>query len=228
MKKVIVLIIFILIFTMLPYKFFPTNTVHSTYDYQVIPDDAIRLRILANSDEDKDQRLKQTIRDEVNAEITSWVEEMSTINDARHLIQSRLREIEKIVHSVVRTENQQLSVTVEYGKNVSFPMKLYGSYIYPPGEYEAVLITLGEGKGSNWWCVLFPPLCFLDFSNGTTVAEDENTDDEASAKDQERDEDEGIERNSEEKEPLEHSTETDDTEEDIDVQFFLFEWLGWT
>src|SRR5699024_12254209 len=60
---------------------------------------------------------------------------------------------------------------VTYGENIAFPAKLYGSYLYPPGEYEAILITIGEGQGENWWCVLFPPLCFLDFENGTTVAE---------------------------------------------------------
>ena len=60
---------------------------------------------------------------------------------------------------------------MEFGK-VQFPTKLYGEFLYPAGEYQAILITLGEGTGANWWCVLYPPLCFLDFSNGVAVQSD--------------------------------------------------------
>ncbi|MEH7280107.1 stage II sporulation protein R, partial [Bacillus toyonensis] len=58
--------------------------------------------------------------------------------------------------------------------NVKFPTKVYGNFIYPAGEYEAVLITIGKGEGANWWCVLFPPMCFLDFSSGTAVRKEEH------------------------------------------------------
>lgn len=134
-----------------------------------IPDEAIRLRILANSDSQEDQALKRKIRDEVNKEITKWVVELTSIEAARELIQARLPEIEVIVETALENEGIEQSYTVDYGSNVNFPTKLYGNFLYPAGEYEAILITLGEGKGSNWWCVLFPPLCFLDFSNGEAV-----------------------------------------------------------
>ena len=78
--------------------------------------------------------------------------------------------------STIDEQGTENDYSVEYGKNITFPAKLYGSFLYPAGEYEAILITLGEGNGSNWWCVLFPPLCFLDFSGGTTVAEAADTD----------------------------------------------------
>jgi stage II sporulation protein R len=68
-------------------------------------------------------------------------------------------------------------VKVDFGQ-AEFPTKLYGQYLYPAGEYEAVIITLGEGDGANWWCVLFPPLCFLDFSNGTAVSQSPIVEDE--------------------------------------------------
>jgi stage II sporulation protein R len=135
----------------------------------VIPDEAIRLRILANSNAEEDQELKRKIRDEVNQEITKWVEELTSIDAARTLIQHRLSDIEVIVERVLKEEQVKQTYTVGYGKQVKFPTKVYGSYIYPAGEYEAILITIGEGKGSNWWCVLFPPLCFLDFGNGDAV-----------------------------------------------------------
>ena len=63
---------------------------------------------------------------------------------------------------------------MKFSKNVKFPTKVYGNFIYPAGEYEAVLITIGEGEGANWWCVLFPPMCFLDFSSGTAVRKEEH------------------------------------------------------
>jgi stage II sporulation protein R len=136
----------------------------------VIPKEAIRLRILANSDLEEDQSLKRLVRDEVNANITKWVQELTSINDARSLIQSKLPEVQAIAEAVAKKEGSTQSINVEFGK-VPFPTKLYGQFLYPAGEYEAILITLGEGKGANWWCVLFPPLCFLDFSSGVAVSD---------------------------------------------------------
>ncbi|SEO23076.1 stage II sporulation protein R [Amphibacillus marinus] len=142
-------------------------------NYQVIPDEAIRLRILAESDEDDDQVMKRKVRDQVNAQITDWVKEIDNIEQARNLIQQNIDQIEAVVANTIKQFDSELSYQVEYNKNVSFPAKLYDTYVYPAGEYEAILITLGSGQGSNWWCVLFPPLCFLDFSAGATV-EDHN------------------------------------------------------
>ncbi len=164
--------------------------------FEVIPDEAIRLRILAHSDDDKDQEIKERIRDEVSEHITEWVENMTDIDEARERIASGVPEIQAIAQTVLDEEGKHQHAEVDYNDKVTFPHKLYGDFVYPAGDYEAVLITIGEGEGSNWWCVLFPPLCFLDFSNSMTLA----TNDEAA-------------------EPV---------EEEIEVKFFLFEWLGWT
>lgn len=136
----------------------------------VIPDEAIRLRILANSDREEDQAVKRLIRDEVNQDITGWVVELTSLEDAREVIVSHLDEIQATAEAVITKEGLNQSVKVEFGQ-AEFPTKLYGQYLYPAGDYEAVIITLGEGDGANWWCVLFPPLCFLDFSNGTAVSQ---------------------------------------------------------
>ncbi|WP_442600422.1 stage II sporulation protein R [Neobacillus sp. D3-1R] len=149
--------------------YIPKNEVTAS-EAVVIPKEAIRLRILANSDLESDQALKRMVRDEVNKNITQWVQELTSINDARTTLQTKLPEIQKIAEEVVKREGSQQTVNVEFGK-VQFPTKLYGQFLYPAGEYEAILITLGEGKGANWWCVLFPPLCFLDFSNGVAVSD---------------------------------------------------------
>lgn len=142
-------------------------------EQKVIPDEAIRLRILANSDSEEDQALKRKVRDRVKAQIDAWVVNLKSIEDARHIIQSRLPELEKTVEQTLREEKSNQSFTVEFGKHIKFPTKVYGNFLYPAGEYEAVLVKLGKGEGANWWCVLFPPLCFLDFSSGTAVAQED-------------------------------------------------------
>ncbi|WP_223594909.1 stage II sporulation protein R [Neobacillus bataviensis] len=135
----------------------------------VIPGEAIRLRILANSDFEQDQAIKRKVRDAVNAQITLWVQDLTSMEKARAVINAKLPEIQAIAEQVVREQNSDQSVKVEFGK-VQFPTKLYGQFLYPAGEYQAILITLGKGEGANWWCVLYPPLCFLDFSNGIAVS----------------------------------------------------------
>jgi stage II sporulation protein R len=140
-------------------------------DSIVIPAEAIRLRILANSDSAQDQEIKRKVRDAVNEQITLWVQDLTSLEKAKDVINSKLPEVQNIAEKVVAEQGSTQSVNVEFGK-VQFPTKLYGQFLYPAGEYQAILITLGEGTGANWWCVLYPPLCFLDFSNGVAVQSD--------------------------------------------------------
>lgn len=196
MKKLVFFILILILIS--PIGWNNNSQANVENDYQVIPDEAIRLRILANSDNEEDQKLKHLVRDRVNEEVTEWVKEITDIAEARKLIQEKLPEIESIISEVIEEEGTDNEFTVDYDNEITFPMKLYGDYLYPAGEYEAILITLGEGNGANWWCVLFPPLCFLDFSFGTTVE----------AKD------------IQEEEPEEP--------EETEVKFFLFEWFGWS
>ncbi|MDQ0218521.1 stage II sporulation protein R [Peribacillus cavernae] len=149
-----------------------------TEETVIIPKEAIRLRILANSDKKADQDVKRLIRDEVNQNITGWVEDLTSLKEAKKVIKSHLPDIQQTAEKIVDEQGIDQKVKVNFGK-AEFPTKLYGQYLYPAGEYEAIVITLGKGEGANWWCVLFPPLCFLDFSNGTAVSkspyEEENT-----------------------------------------------------
>ncbi|WP_347548393.1 stage II sporulation protein R [Pseudalkalibacillus hwajinpoensis] len=141
---------------------------------QVIPDEAIRLRILANSNSEEDQMVKRRIRDQVNESINEWVADLTSIEASRTVIKNHLDEINKIVETELKGIGSNDSFRVTFGE-VAFPTKLYGEFVYPAGDYEAVLIKIGEGLGDNWWCVLFPPLCFLDFSNGDAVQAEEET-----------------------------------------------------
>lgn len=187
--------------------YIPKNEVTAN-DMLVIPSEAIRLRILANSDHENDQEVKRQVRDAINSEITQWVSDLTSVEDARSLIQSKMPEIQKIAEKVLIENQVKQTVKAEYGKKVDFPTKLYGEFLYPAGEYEAILVTLGEGKGANWWCVLFPPLCFLDFSNGVAVSEGFEDEKETTAQ---------VEK--EEKEPV----FVEEEEEPVKVKFFLVE-----
>ncbi len=193
----------------------------SAEGYQVIPDEAIRLRILANSDSKEDQALKRKVRDAVNAEITVWVAELTSIEAARELIQERLPEIEKIVARVLEEEKSNQNYSVDYGRNVQFPTKLYGQFLYPAGEYEAILISLGEAEGANWWCVLFPPLCFLDFSTGDAI---EASDEEGKDVAMDQEEQEVEKKDKQEKKDKKENAENQESEgEEVEVKFFLVE-----
>lgn len=134
-----------------------------------IPSEAIRLRILANSDSAPDQLVKRVVRDEVVKAMNGWATGQQTIEEARATIQSKLPELQGIVKDALASRGFAYTSSAELGL-VEFPTKMYGNKVYPAGQYEALLITIGEGKGQNWWCVLFPPLCFVDAATGEASA----------------------------------------------------------
>lgn len=134
-----------------------------------IPSEAIRLRILANSDSASDQMVKRVVRDKVVEAMNGWAAGQQTIEEARATIQSKLPELQAVVKDVLASRGFDYTSSVQLGL-VEFPTKMYGNKVYPAGQYESLLITIGEGKGQNWWCVLFPPLCFVDAATGEASA----------------------------------------------------------
>lgn len=130
-------------------------------DKFIIPSDSIRFRILANSNTNLDQDIKWQINHDIIPIIDDILKESTTLDDARFKINTNMYNLEKVVN---RYTNKY---TINYGMNY-FPKKEYDGVVYPDGNYESLVITLGDGLGDNWWCVLFPPLCLLD-------AEDNNT-----------------------------------------------------
>ncbi|UJF33290.1 stage II sporulation protein R [Paenibacillus hexagrammi] len=134
-----------------------------------IPQDSIRLRILANSDSAQDQALKREIRDAVIARMQEWVVGPHTLDEARAVVRAHLPEFDKLVGQMIEERGYTYTHSVELGV-VPFPTKLYGNVVYPAGDYEALRIIIGSGQGQNWWCVLFPPLCFVDSVSGEAVA----------------------------------------------------------
>lgn len=137
----------------------------------MIPKDAIRFRVIANSDTKKDQNIKMTVKKEIQEELYESVKDASSIEEARKITQGRLEEYQSLVEKVLIEENQEdTKVTLNYGQNY-FPEKSYQGVLYPEGYYESLVVTLGDGLGKNWWCVLFPPLCSLEAESKEQASE---------------------------------------------------------
>lgn len=135
------------------------------------PEELIRFHVVANSDSDQDQELKRAVRDAILEEVGPRLAESHSLEKSRELLKTILPEMENTAQAVVQSRGLAYPVKAVYGK-AAFPTKSYGSLILPAGEYEAVRILIGEAVGANWWCVLFPPLCFVDIDQATAVAVD--------------------------------------------------------
>lgn len=118
--------------------------------------DTIRFRVIANSNSEGDQLLKYELINNLSKEL-ELITNSNDIYTTRKIITEKLPEIEKIVKETLGNDNYKIN----YGKNF-FPQKLWKNKIYNEGEYESLVITIGEGKGDNFWCLLFPPLCLLE------------------------------------------------------------------
>lgn len=153
MKKTIILIGFVVIFYM-----FSSSAVASSVK---IPDDAIRIRVLANSNSDYDQKVKSMVRDDLEGTMYSLLKDARNSDEAREIITSHLDMVDSSVNDVLKKEKYNLGYSVDFGKHY-FPSKEYKGVSYDEGYYESLLVTLGSGEGDNWWCVLFPPLCLIE------------------------------------------------------------------
>ena len=135
-----------------------------------ISDNVFRLHVIANSDSKEDQNLKYIVRDNVLDYVAQISTTASSKEDIINILQNHLTEIEAIALDTIRKNGFDYSVCVEIG-NFSFPTKKYGDIILPPGYYDALRIKIGEAEGQNWWCVMFPPLCFVDVTSGVVPDE---------------------------------------------------------
>ncbi len=121
----------------------------------------IRFHVLADSDREKDQELKLAVRDALLACMEVLLEGAGSLEEARQCLAGNLdvlkQEAEQTVQEAGSGERVSLALTRE-----EFPVRVYGDYRFPAGEYETLQVKLGSGKGRNWWCLLFPSLCFRD------------------------------------------------------------------
>lgn len=140
-----------------------------TYDYR---EKLIRFHVIANSDSEDDQELKLKVRDAVIAYLEPKLEKSSSIEESEEIIKGEYKNLEEISKNIIDENGYTYNVAIGL-KYSNFPAKQYSSVVLPAGEYKALKIVIGEGKGKNWWCVMFPPLCFVDEENGII---DEKTD----------------------------------------------------
>ncbi len=130
----------------------------------IIPKNSIRIRIIANSNSSTDLLKKMQIKDEIENKIYDLLKDVNSIEEAREIISLNLDKLNIIL------EEETDDFKISFGNNY-FPKKVYKDVIYEEGNYESLVITLGQGKGDNWWCVLFPPLCLLENNDNTKDVE---------------------------------------------------------
>ena len=126
-----------------------------------ISEKLIRFHVLANSDSDVDQDLKLRVKDEVLKYISPILNESQSLEESREILKREDKNIIKIAEDYIKSQGFDYTVETTLTRE-NFPVKEYGNIVLPQGEYEAYRILIGEGKGQNWWCVMFPPLCFID------------------------------------------------------------------
>lgn len=129
--------------------------------YEDIANKIIRFHVIANSNNDEDQALKLKVRDKVIEFVSNSLKESNSLDESRQFILENKSNIEDIAKDVIIQSGYSYNVTSSLSRE-NFPDKLYGDVVFPQGEYEAYRILIGEAKGENWWCVMFPPLCFVD------------------------------------------------------------------
>jgi stage II sporulation protein R len=125
----------------------------------------IRFHVIANSDNAEDQALKLKVRDKVLEYISPMLKGSKSIEESREIIKANDDSIKRIAQDIVKKNGYKYVVATELSKQ-KFPVKTYGNITLPQGEYEAYRILIGSGGGQNWWCVMFPPLCFIDITKG--------------------------------------------------------------
>lgn len=149
----------------------------TNYTYAISEDlsnSVLRLHVIANSDTPEDQDLKYKVRDNIINYMNSISEDITSKEDALELAKNNKETFISIARQTIIDNGFNYDVNIDFG-NFYFPTKNYGDISFPSGNYDAIKIEIGEAKGQNWWCVMFPPLCFVDVSTGIVPDESKST-----------------------------------------------------
>ncbi len=130
-------------------------------EQRAIAEQIIRLHVIANSDTEEDQELKMKVKETIVTYLRGEMQDASSVDEARQAIVEHLPEIEEIAMEKMRAEGYDYSAEATIGESY-FPVKEYGDLTFPAGDYEALRVRLGSSEGRNWWCVMYPALCFVD------------------------------------------------------------------
>ncbi len=135
----------------------------------IIPNESIRIRVIANSNSINDQNIKGQVKNKIQDEIAIWLKDAKDVEEVRKILNDNLPNIDITVKQVLVQNDTSTEFKVNYGLNY-FPEKKFKGIVYEEGYYESIVVTLGKGEGDNWWCVLFPPLCMME-SNEENIKE---------------------------------------------------------
>ena len=127
----------------------------------IIPDTAIRLRVIPNSNSALDQSIKSEVKKYLEENTYNLLKDQTNIEEARSLIKENIPVLDQNINKLFIDNNYNLDYEINFGYNY-FPEKKYRGIKYEEGYYESIVISIGEAKGDNWWCVLFPNLCLVD------------------------------------------------------------------
>lgn len=130
----------------------------------------LRYHVVANSDGEVDQQVKLKVKEAVLAKLEEPLKEAESSDGAKEIIEQNIPVITDVANKVLEEENTGYEAKVRIGEQY-FPTKIYGDLTLPPGDYEALIIELGKAQGKNWWCVLFPTLCFVEPDYGVLPTE---------------------------------------------------------
>lgn len=155
MKKLILIILTVIV------AFLVYVNVNADVGEIVIPEAAIRVRVIANSNSIDDQSMKMKVKAMIEKNISPLLVDVDNVEDARTIIRDNLDSLESDIEVFFINEDYDKDFVISFGDNY-FPEKDYRGVHYDEGEYESLVVTIGEGVGDNWWCVLFPPLCLLE------------------------------------------------------------------
>lgn len=162
---------------------FVLTVIYSVIPFQAvcaeIPNDVFRFHILANSDSEEDQALKLKVRDKVLEKTKILFDTANSKSDAEKFVKANLETIEKIAQNEVYKNGYNYPVKAEV-VNMHFDTRYYESYTLPSEMYDALRITIGNAKGHNWWCVMYPSICISTVDEGKDRAKDALSDDEYS------------------------------------------------
>lgn len=139
-----------------------------------LSDSVFRLHIIANSDSSADQELKLKVRDKIIEYMNTLTSNSSDKKDVISIVNNHLDSFKEIALNTIKENGYNYDVNIEIG-NFHFPTKSYGDISFPAGNYNALKIEIGDAIGQNWWCVLFPPLCFVNSSTGVVPDDSKNT-----------------------------------------------------
>jgi stage II sporulation protein R len=176
-----------------------------------LSDSVFRLHIIANSDSSADQELKLKVRDKIIEYMNTLTSSSSDKKDVISMVNNHLDSFKEIALNTIKENGYNYDINIEIG-NFHFPTKSYGDISFPAGNYDALKIEIGDAIGQNWWCVLFPPLCFVNSSTGVVPDDSKNTLKE------------NI--NSESYEIISEGNNSNDNTSDIKIKFKIIEFLN--